>query len=174
MQEDIIDEELEIADERAQTLGEAILTRPIRALKLKLPVTVRKDTTVRESIRQMVQNKTGCVLIDEDDRLIGIFTERDVLTKVVGRGLDPASTPVETVMTQAPETLTPDAPLCYALNKMSVGGFRHVPLADDRGRPVGVVGMRDIVDYIVDLFPGDILNLPPEPSLDNTRSREGA
>jgi CBS domain-containing protein len=174
MNDDIIDEELEIADEQAVALGEAILTKPIRALKLKLPVTVRKETTVRECIRQMVQNKTGVVLIDEDDHLIGIFTERDVLTKVVGRGLDPSETPVDSVMTRAPETLKPEAPLCYALNKMSVGGFRHVPLADDRGRPVGVVGMRDIVDYIVDLFPGDILNLPPEPSLDNTRSREGA
>src|SRR6185295_6449196 len=100
MNDDIIDEELEIADEQAQTLGEAILTKPIRALKLKLPVTVRKETTVRECIRQMVQNKTGVVLIDEDARLIGIFTERDVLSKIVGRGLDPSETPVDSVMTR--------------------------------------------------------------------------
>jgi len=173
MQDDIIDEELEIADERAHTLGSAILTKPIRALKLKLPVTVGKQTTVRESIRRMVQNSTGCVLIEAEDRLIGIFTERDVLTKVVGRGVD-TETPVEAVMTPDPDSLTPDAPLCYALNKMSVGGYRHVPLTDERNRPVGVVGMRDIVDYIVDLFPQDILNLPPEPGLNNTRSREGA
>lgn len=172
-EDDIIDEELEIADERAAVLGSVILTGPIRALKLKLPVTVGRQTTVRESIRRMVQNKTGCVLIEEDDRLIGIFTERDVLTKVVSKGLDADITPIDAVMTQEPETLTPDAPLCYALNKMSIGGFRHVPLIDERSRPVGVVGMRDIVDFIVDLFPGDILNLPPEPG-NISRAREGA
>jgi len=173
-EDDIIDEELQIADERATTLGSAILTKPIRALKLKLPLTLRRDASVREAVHLMVLNSIGCVLIVEDDRLLGIFSERDVLTKVVGKGIDLEGTSVEAVMTHEPETLTPESGISYALNKMSVGGFRHVPLVDERGRPVGILGMRDVVDYIVELFSGDILNLPPEPGLGITRSREGA
>lgn len=173
-EDDIIDEEFQIADERAATVGSAILNKPIRALKLRLPVIVRRDMSVREAIRLMVHNSVGCVLVEEQDRLVGIFTERDVLTEVVGRSMDADEATVEDVMTSDPETLTPDSGISYALNKMSVGGFRHVPLIDDRGRAVGVVSMRDVVDYMVDLFPNDILTLPPEPGMNIVRSREGA
>jgi CBS domain-containing protein len=172
-EDDIIDEEIQIADERFLTVGAAILTKPIRALKVRLPIIVRREASVREAIRSMVRNSVGCVLIEDDERLVGIFSERDVLTKVIGKGLDPDETLVESVMTADPETLTPESNISYALNKMSVGGFRHVPLIDERGRPVAVVSMRDVVDYVVDLFPGDILNLPPEPG-NLPRTREGA
>jgi CBS domain-containing protein len=173
-EDDIIDEEMQIADERATTLGSAILTQPISDLKLRLPVLVRRDLSTREAVRRMVRGRVGCVLIHEDDRLIGIFTERDVLTKVVGKGIDADKTPVGDVMTPDPEALSPDMGISYALNRMSIGGFRHVPLVDEKGRPVGVVAMRNIVDYIVDLFPHDILNLPPEPGMNISRTREGA
>jgi hypothetical protein len=62
----------------------------------------------------------------------------------------------------------------YALNKMNVGGFRHSPLVDEKGKPVGVVAMRNIVDYIVHLFPEEVLNLPPSPNHTISRAREGA
>lgn len=172
-EDDIIDEEFQIADERFATLGSAILTKPIRALKVRLPIVIRPEMSVREAIRSMVRNKVGCVLIAAEDKLVGIFSERDVLTEVVAKGMDPDETTVESVMTSDPETLTPESGISYALNKMSVGGFRHVPLIDESGRPVAVLSMRDVVDYIVDLFPGDILNLPPEPGV-VPRSREGA
>ena len=77
-------------------------------------------------------------------------------------------------MTPDPECLTPGDRIAYALNKMSVGGFRHIPLVDEDGRPVGVVAMRNIVDFVVDLFPGEVLNLPPSPGLSISREREGA
>jgi len=173
-EDDIIDEEFQIADERATTVGSAILNKPIRALELRQPVLVRRDVSVRDAIQRMVENRVGCVLVVEEDRLIGIFTERDVLTEVVGRSMDADAATVEDVMTSDPETLTPDSGISWALNKMSVGGFRHVPLVDERGRAVGVVSMRDVVDYVVDLFPNDILTLPPEPGMNIARSREGA
>jgi len=68
-------------------------------------------------------------------------------------------------MTPSPETLRTKDPVAYALNKMSVGGFRHVPLVDDAGRPVGIVSAGDLVDFLVELCPEEILNLPPEPEL---------
>ena len=73
-----------------------------------------------------------------------------------------------------PETLSPDSPMAYALNVMSLGGFRHIPLVDAKGRPVGVVSVRDIVNHLVDHFSDKVLNLPPRPGGDIPRSREGA
>jgi CBS domain-containing protein len=66
-------------------------------------------------------------------------------------------------MTSDPETLRPDDRIAWALNLMHMGGYRHVPLTDEAGRPVGVVSVKDIVDFIVDLFPAAVLNLPPDP-----------
>ena len=77
-------------------------------------------------------------------------------------------------MTRDPECLTPDDGIAYALNKMAVGGFRHIPLVDTQGSPQGIVAMRDIVEYLVDLFPQGVLNLPPSPNLAIARTREGA
>jgi len=167
MDEDIIQEEEAIAEERAAEaarLGAAILHQPIRELAtLKPAICVAPEATIRAAIDRMHAGGVGCVLVEAHDRLLGIFTERDVLTKVVGTSVDIDRTAVETLMTRDPETLGPDDRVSYALNKMSVGGFRHIPLVDDRGRPLGVVSMRNVVDYMVDLFRTEVLNLPPSP-----------
>jgi CBS domain-containing protein len=173
-EDDIFEEEQQIAEERAINIGNAILTRPVGALKRRHAVTVAKHTSIRDAIQQMVESRTGCVLVEDGGRLAGVFTERDVLRKIATSLIDIDRTPVETVMTADPETLSTDAPIAYALNKMSVGGFRHIPLLDADGRPDGVVAMRDIVDFMVDLFPGAVLNLPPEPGGNIARTREGA
>ncbi len=176
MDEEIILEEEAIADERAAEaarLGTMILHLPIREVAtLKPAICVRPDVSLRSTVAQMNQHSVGCVLIEQDGRLIGILTERDVLTRVVGTGVDLDQTHVETVMTPDPEFLSPDDRVSYALNKMSIGGFRHIPVVADDGRPVGVVSLRNVVDYLVDLFRTEILNLPPEPR--NARTREGA
>ena len=173
-EDDIFEEEQQIADERAASLGAAILTKPIRALKLRRPVAVAKNCSIHDAIKAMTDNGVGCVVIEESNRMVGIFTERDVLTKVVEHQIDTRRNTVESVMTRNPEVLSPEAGMAYALNKMSVGGYRHVPLVDEKGRTVGVVGMRDIVNFMVDLFPTEVLNLPPEPGLSIARTREGA
>jgi len=177
MNEEIILEEEAIADERAADaarLGAAILHQPIRALAtLKPAVCVAPNTTVRIAIERMNHSGTGCVLVEATGRLLGIFTERDVLTKIVGPAVDIDRMTVERVMTHDPECLSPNDRAAYALNKMSVGGFRHIPLVDDDGRPVGVVSMRNVLDYIADLLQTEVLNLPPEPR-NIARAREGA
>jgi len=178
MNEDIILEEEAIAEERAEEarrLGKEILGRPIRDLPaMKPPITVGPQTTIAEAVERMTQERIGCMVVVENEKLVGVFTERDVLTRVVARGVDPRSTAVAEVMTRDPESLSLEDGIAYALNKMSVGGFRHIPLVDAEGRPTGVVAMRAIVDYIVDLFPTEVLNLPPAPALGITREREGA
>jgi len=177
MNEDIILEEEQIVHERAAEaakFGTAVLQKPIRALAtLKDPVCVPPTATVRSAIERMNEHSAGCVLVEEGDHLIGIFTERDVLTKAVGAGIDLDRTRVAQLMTRDPETLHPEDRVSFALNKMSVGGFRHIPLVDDAGRPVGVVSMRNVVDYMVELFRSEVLTLPPEPG-NISRAREGA
>jgi CBS domain-containing protein len=178
MDEQIILEEELIAEERAidaARLGAAITKRPIRKLPTLRPaVCVCPATTVGHAIEAMNEHRTGCVLVVEHERLVGVFTERDVLTKVAAQGLCVDESAVEEVMTADPECLTLDDGIAYALNMMSVGGFRHIPLVDAERRPTGIVAMRDIVDFIVDLFPSEVLNLPPSPAHGIAREREGA
>jgi CBS domain-containing protein len=173
-----IDEEESIAEERAveaARLGAAITKRPVRALPtLKPPVRVAPSVSIRRAVELMNERGVGCVLAVEHGRLVGIFTERDVLTKVITAGRDIDLTPVGEVMTRDPECLTLDDGIAYALNLMSDGGFRHIPLVDADGRPTGVVAMRNVVEYIVDLFPSEVRNLPPSPTLGIAREREGA
>jgi CBS domain-containing protein len=177
MDDEIILEEEAIAEERAAEaarLGAAILHQPIRELATLRPaIAVSPSASVRQAIERMNQGRAGCVLVEDDGLLTGIFTERDVLTKIVGTAVDLDRTSVDGVMTHNPESLSPDDKISYALNKMSIGGFRHIPLVDDAGHPVGVVSMRNVVDYMVDLFRTEVLNLPPSPQ-NLSRAREGA
>jgi CBS domain-containing protein len=124
---------------------------------------IQPSATVGEVIAEMNRLSIGCALIVEGEILIGIFTERDVLRRVAGTTLDVTTVNVREVMTPTPDTLPESASVAYALNRMSIEGYRHIPLLDTRGRPVGVVGMRDIINWMVDLFPARVLNVPPEP-----------
>ena len=113
----------------------------------------------------MVEHEIGAVLVEREGRAVGIFTERDVLRRVVLRGLDQAR-PVSEVMTRDPETLRLDDGIAFALNRMIVGGFRHVPIVDEGGRPQAVLSLREVVAFIIELLPGRVLNLPPDPRLE--------
>lgn len=141
----------------------AILGQPLGAVPRRPLITVEADTPLAEVIRILNEKHQGCALVVRDGRLAGIFTERDVLVRVVGRPLDLERTPVEKVMTANPDTLPESASIAFALRKMSQEGYRHVPLVDDEKRPVGVVAVRDIVAWMVELFPATVYNLPPEP-----------
>jgi len=112
-------------------------------------------------------------LIVDAGKLVGAFTERDVLMKVAGRQIDLERTEVSAYMTRDPLTLPADSTVAFALNKMVLEGFRHIPLTDDDGHPIGVVSMRNLIEYLSDFFNRDMLNLPPDPHI-TFRNREGA
>jgi CBS domain-containing protein len=177
MDEEIIQEEEAIAEERtgdAVRLGATILYRPIRDLATMQPaICVPPTTSVRDAIQRMQDQGVGCVLVEEAGALVGIFTERDVLTKVVGATIDLDTATVGSLMTPDPEALRPDDRVQYALNKMSVGGFRHIPIIDRGSKPVGVLSVRDIVDFLVEIFPEGVLNLPPSPDKAIPKSMDG-
>ena len=107
-------------------------------------------------------------------QVTGIYAERDLLFSIVVRGRIPAHQPLAYVMTPNPDTLSVRSSVAYALNKMSVGGFRHIPVVDDENRPAFVVSVRDVVEYLVEAFPREVLNLPPEEGVPSQKAREGA
>jgi len=162
----IFDEEARYEEDESpsKVIDARLFAEPIKSLHRRAGrVAVPLGTTIGEAARIMKEHRVGCVLVEDGGKLIGIFTERDILTKLVGTGYDPAKVAVDGVMTRNPETLTPEDPIAFALQQMSVGGFRHVPLVDSDGHPVGVLSVKDIVDYLAEHFPQEILNIPPEP-----------
>ena len=98
--------------------------------------------TVREAAQVMREEKIGCVLVMDGQALLGIFTERDLVTRVVAEGLDPDTTRLHDVMTRDPDTISADDMAIEALRLMDDGGFRHLPVLKD-GQVVGVVSRRD-------------------------------
>lgn len=176
MSDNYLDEEARIASEQDEfdLLDGHALRRPLRDLpELQPVVKISPHASVRAAIDGMVDNGVGIVLVVENRKLLGVFSERDVLRKVAGSDLDLDSTLVSDVMTERPATLDFDAELVYALNKMTVGGYRHLPLLKN-GEPVAVVSMRDIVGYIVSLHQDHVLKSSDDPSRAHTQDREGA
>ena len=154
-----------------------LLYEPLTVLKNRAPICFKGSDAVSEAMNAMQREHRGCVLVTEDGtprtRLTGIFTERDILLRIIDRGRHPATITLEEVMVKDPECLVVNAPIAWVLNKMSVGGFRHVPVVDEEDRPVIIVSVRDVVQFLVDAFPNEILNLPPE-GVERYRTRDGA
>jgi len=162
-------------DEHPGPILESALAQTILSEVISQPaLTVPASTTLADAIHLMQREKRACVLVMENDRLAGIFTERDVLLKVAGQPLDLLRTPVTASMTPDPFTLPADANVAFALNKMVLEGFRHIPLVDDAGRPTAVVSMRNLIEYLGEIYSREILNVPPDPSHHRFKSREGA
>jgi len=179
--DDLLDENYFERPRASERLFDAALLRePVAVLPVRRALTVSPHTTVTEAMRLMKSEHCSCVVITDDgtrnSKLTGIFTERDVLFRVVDRGRNPAALPIEEVMTPDPETLSVRSTIASALNMMSVGGFRHIPVVDDEHRPVFALRVRDVVEFIVEAFPREILNLPVghQGVMHRQRAREGA
>lgn len=155
-----------------ESLGQAILDATIRDLAPKPAGTLGEMATIRTAVQLMLEKKLGAIIVERDGQPVGIFTERDLMRRVVaaGIGLDRA---LEEVMTPDPETLGLDDGMAYALNRMTVGGFRNIPIVDEHGAMVGIVSQREVVDYIVSLLPSHVINLPPLPDLEARHKHGG-
>lgn len=166
--------EFEEGETAGAAFSEDVLRHPLSVVPPASPITVELPTLILEVVALMRDHHAGCVLVVRAGKLKGIFTERDVMLRVVADGLDPAKTAVRRVMTPSPETLRPTDSIAFALNLMSLGGYRHIPLVDKAGAPVGTVSVKDIVTYLVGYFPKSVINLPPAPRANYARKREGA
>jgi CBS domain-containing protein len=130
----------------------SVLQDRVRTLKFKPPVTVPVDGKLGLALHRMVEHGVGALLVvDADGRLVGILTERDYVRKVVGVLPDYAHRPLQEFMTPEPETVGPEDRLALALQKMDVGGYRHLPVVEEDGIPVGLVSVRDVIRHITRL-----------------------
>ncbi|GAB4135063.1 MAG: hypothetical protein Tsb009_00880 [Planctomycetaceae bacterium] len=128
-------------------LEQSISRHSISVLNPKTPVTVNSSVSLREAVAQLVEHHIGALLIVENDVLVGIVTERDVLNHV---SEDPAmlDKPVFDSMTRSPESVKPQDSIAYALHAMDLGGYRHLAIVDDTGRPTGIISIRDILRFL--------------------------
>jgi CBS domain-containing protein len=146
--------------------GGALATDTIAVLSPAEPICLSDTATVHEAVQTMLARRQAGVLVtDGAGRLAGIFTERDVLTRVVGKDLDARRTPLAAVMTRDPEALTAHDRVAYAVHCMSVAGYRTIPLVDPERRPIGIVTVSDVVRWLANLFPEAVLNLRPGDAL---------
>ncbi|MHC4391980.1 MAG: CBS domain-containing protein [Planctomycetota bacterium] len=141
-----------------QQLRGAILNDALRDIGPSQPVLCKSGTTVREAIGLLAGKHQGAVLVvDDEGKLIGIFSERDVLYRVVGSDKDVNTTTVGEVMTRDPVALSAGSKIADALNVMSVRGFRNIPIVKE-GKPIGIVFTQHFVKFIVSLFPENTVN----------------
>jgi succinyl-CoA synthetase alpha subunit len=134
----------------------------VMALGMAPPVVVDASIPIRDVLQRMQEDQSGCALVQRDDELCGIFTERDVLNQVIGfEGV--LDHPIVDVMTSDPVRVHETDPIWKALRIMHHGGFRNVPVVDSHERAVACVRHKDLIHYLVEHFPQQVLNLPPDP-----------
>jgi CBS domain-containing protein len=132
----------------ATPVERALLSDRVKLFEGLSTLSVSPSIPVREVLRLMVDNKVGCVMVVDQGQTVGIFTERDALLKL---GEDPAewsAKPISDFMTQNVQSLPPTAKIAFAVHRMDQGGYRHVPVMDENGKPVGVFSVRDILRYL--------------------------
>jgi CBS domain-containing protein len=126
------------------------------------PFAVEDMAPVSAAVELMRREKVGCVLVTRAGKLVGLFTDRDLLTRVLAAGL-PLSAPMAECLTPNPVCVHPKDPVQTALKKMEKGGYRHLPVIDDGHHPVGVLSVRRVMHYLVEHFPALVYNHPPDP-----------
>ncbi len=144
----------------------------IRHLPLRAPALLERGASIHEAVEAMKSKRLGCALVCEQGKLLGIFTERDLLNRVIGEPVSYA-TAIEQVMTLDPVKLSLDDSVLAAMRLMREGDYRNIPLVDGEGNAAGVVTVRDLVTYFAEHFPKEALNLPPD-TAQVMRHAEGA
>lgn len=129
-----------------------ILDKPLAVIPLAPPPTVGLNTPLGEVIELLRQRHVGVALVTQEDALLGVFSERDVLTRIGDAFEALRNEPIRRFMTRDPEALDINAPIAFALNRMDLGHYRHVPVLRD-GVPVGVLSIRRILNYLAQQYP---------------------
>jgi CBS domain-containing protein len=109
------------------------------------------QTTVLKAAEMMAKKHVGAILVVDNEHLVGIFTERDAVFRVIASGLEPKSTVLADVMTREPTTIAPEKPYGYAMALMHENGFRHLPVVEN-GKPIGIISSRNALDPDLEEF----------------------
>lgn len=155
----------ELSERAVATRVPSLADEKLKVLTRREPVTVPPGTSLAECVRAIQQTGTGdsVFVARPDGLLVGVLTERDIFGRLVGGDVVDLDQPVETVMTSDPRTLTLEQPVRAAIDLMKTGRYRNVPIVDDAGLLVGVVRPQDVLRYLAEAFPEELLNLPPRP-----------
>lgn len=132
----------------ATEVERALLSDRVSLFQGRRPLLVSPSMPVREVLRLLVDNRVGCVLVADQGKMVGIFTERDVLLKLGDRAGELGDRPVSEFMTSRVESLPPTAKIAFAVHRMDHGGYRHVPVINDGSEAVGIFSVRDILSYL--------------------------
>jgi len=125
-----------------------LLQDRVSVLSPKPPLTVKPSTPVADVLKLMVEQKIGCVVVTDGPKPLGIFSERDALRKLNVNAVAFGSQPVSNFMTPNPQTLVANAKIAYAVQRMDLGGYRHLPVVGDHGELLGIISARDIINYL--------------------------
>jgi CBS domain-containing protein len=129
-------------------LDQGYLCQSIGILDPQEPLCVKHDDSLETVLKTFQTHKIGCVVVvDDQNKLQGIFSERDWIMKIAGRQFD-LNSKISEFMTPDPITANMDTSLAFALNLMSEGGFRHLPILDDLGNPAGLISVKDLIDNL--------------------------
>ncbi len=174
----VIDEELAQMDKDAEVSQKVLQVIesqiPLRHL-MRSCVTIDISASTQAAIDLLIGHHIGAAPVVEEGVLRGIFGERDVLRKVLNKQVgDLTQIPVTQFMKADPQTARAEDMLNTAVLYMARGGFRHLPIVDEQQHPIGMVSIRDVISYLVEYFPQEVLTLPPNPVRDALKAREGA
>jgi CBS domain-containing protein len=159
-------------DAKGMDLARNLKIESVSRLQPPPPLTLSPQHTIRQAVAAMQAQRVGCVLVCDGPQLVGIFTERDLLKRVVAAG-KPLSFSLKECMTPHPVTVQLKESVGTALRRMQEGGYRHLPVVDEAGRPVGMLSVKRLMRYVVEHFPSTVYNLPPDPDVIQ-QEREGA
>jgi CBS domain-containing protein len=157
----------ELTERAVATRVPSLADERLNVLSRREPVTVEPGTSLRDCIAAIQRTGTGdsVFVTDGSGKLVGVLTERDIFGRLVGGDVAPVDLdqPVESLMTTQPLNLHLDQTLGDAITLMQTGRYRNVPLLDDGDRLIGVIRQQDILNYLAESFPEELLNLPPRP-----------
>lgn len=135
------------AEKSKRPISLSLLNKSIKDLEPSQPICIESYEKIRSAIRLMQENYFGCLLVVQKEKLVGILSERDLMYKVALHEKDVLDQEVHTIMTPDPVCLEDKDTVVFALNKMSVGGFRHIPILKN-SKPIGMISIRDVLRYL--------------------------
>jgi len=160
-------EGVDVCEQCGQPLDDLHLPNPKNAVEVgllndtaadlegMLPISVKAETQVGEVLSMLVKRRIGCVfIVDDQEKIIGVFSERDALLKLGVQFADCLDRPVSDFMTENPESISESARIAFAVHKMDIGGYRHLPILDGARKAKGVISVRDILGYLTSKLTG--------------------
>ena len=127
---------------------QSLLKDRVSVLSPHEPIVVARSALVGEVLELLVDRDIGCVFIVENEKVVGVFSERDALLRLDVESEGQLDRPVSDFMTPSPQKITADSKIAFAVRMMDLGSYRHVPVVDDEDRPIGVISVRDILGYL--------------------------